>query len=64
MAVWLVLVAAAGGLALWWQDPVQPQRRGGQESGPTPPLPEGWRSACAHATPDENGQALCFIRTR
>ncbi|MFS8202588.1 hypothetical protein ACLVWQ_28350 [Streptomyces sp. CWNU-52B] len=64
MAVWLVLVAAADGLTLWWQNPEQPQRHGGQEPRPTPALPEGWQLACAHATPDENGRALCFIRTR
>ncbi len=64
MAVWLVLVATAGGLTLWWQDPPEQQRHGGQESGPTPPLPEGWESACADATPDEKGRVLCFVRTR
>ncbi|GHA71861.1 hypothetical protein GCM10010372_83480 [Streptomyces tauricus] len=64
VAVWLVLVATAGGLTLGWQDAPEPQQQGRQESGPTPSLPEGWQSACADATPDENGRRLCFIRTR
>ncbi|MDL5206052.1 hypothetical protein [Streptomyces sp. ALI-76-A] len=64
VAVWLVLVAVAGGLTLWWQDSAEPQRHGWEESAPTPSLPEGWQSACAAATPDENGEVLCFFRTR
>ncbi|MER7498416.1 hypothetical protein ABT033_38240 [Streptomyces pharetrae] len=64
VAVWLILVAVAGGLTLRWQDSVEPQRYGWEETAPTPPLPEGWESVCAGATPDENGRALCFVRTR
>jgi hypothetical protein len=64
VTAWLILVAAAGGLTLWWQDPSDPQRYRWEETGPTPPLPQGWESACAGATPDERGRALCFARTR
>lgn len=64
VVAWLILVAAAGGLTLWWQDSVGPQRYGREQTGPTPSLPEGWESACAGATPDEKGRVLCFVRTR
>lgn len=64
VAAWLILVAAAGGLTLWWQDPADPQRYSWQETSPTPSLPSGWESMCAGATPDEEGRVLCFVRTR
>lgn len=64
VAVWLALMAAAGGLTLWWQDTAEPQRYGWEESGPTPSRPEQWESACPSATPDENGRVLCFNRIR
>ncbi|WP_244181873.1 hypothetical protein [Streptomyces curacoi] len=64
LAVWVILVAVAGGLTLWLQDSTKPRRYGWQEASPTPSLPEGWESACANATPDENGQAVCFFRSR
>lgn len=64
VAIWLILVTAAGGMTLWWRDSAEPQPYGREEPGPTPSLPEGWESACAAATPDENGRTLCFIRTR
>ncbi|MGV9557438.1 hypothetical protein [Streptomyces sp. NPDC003522] len=64
VAVWLVLVAVAGGLTLWWQDPEEAQRPAWEKSGPTPSLPEGWETACAHVTPDEDGGVACFIKTR
>lgn len=64
VTVWLILVAVACGLTLWWQDSVEPQRHGWEQTGPTPSLPGGWESACAGVRLDENGQALCFVRTR
>ncbi|WP_344600062.1 hypothetical protein [Streptomyces glaucus] len=64
MAAWLVLVAAAGGLTLWWQDSAEPQRYSWERTVPTPSLPQGWESACAGATPNENDRVLCFVRTR
>lgn len=64
VVVWVVLVAVAGGLTLWLQDSAEPRRYRWEEAGPTPSLPEGWQSACAGATPDENGSVLCFVRSR
>ncbi|MEU5046934.1 hypothetical protein [Streptomyces griseorubiginosus] len=64
LVVWAVLVVVAGGLTLWLQDSVQP--RGPyrwEESSPTPSLPAGWKSACADATPDEQGRTSCLIVT-
>lgn len=58
VAVWLVAMAVAGGLTLWWQDSAEPQRYGWEDSAPTPSLGEqGW-TACADAPPDED-QADC-----
>lgn len=64
VALWLALMTVAGGLTLWWQDSVEPQRYGWEESRPTPSLPKTWESACAGATPNEDGHVLCFSRTR
>ncbi|MEU1021599.1 hypothetical protein ABZ366_05725 [Streptomyces sp. NPDC005904] len=64
VALWLVIVAVAGGLTLWWDESTEPRRYGWEEPGPTPSLPQEWQSPCAGATPDESGRAACFNRTR
>lgn len=67
VAVWVIVVAVAGGATLWLQNSAEPPGPyGWEEAGPTPSLPEGWESACPRPTPDEDGayQSLCLIRTR
>ncbi|MFF7274052.1 hypothetical protein [Streptomyces griseorubiginosus] len=61
--VWAALVVVAGGLTLWLQDSAEPEGPSGRERArQTPSLPEGWESACADATPDDEGRTLCFVR--
>ncbi|MGC9543032.1 hypothetical protein [Streptomyces sp. UG1] len=63
LVVWVILVAVAGGATLWLRDSAEPPGPYRWENaGPTPSLPERWRSACP--TPDEDGEVLCFVRTR
>ncbi|WP_079055922.1 hypothetical protein [Streptomyces caeruleatus] len=70
MAVWVVLVAVAGGLTLWLRDAAEP--RGPyvwERAGPTtavPSPPEGWESACTTPTPNEDGPVdrLCVFSSR
>ncbi|GLP72134.1 hypothetical protein RKD27_003271 [Streptomyces sp. SAI-126] len=65
LLVWAVLVVVAGGLTLWLQDSAEPQGPlGRQGASPTPSLPKGWESACAGATPDEEGRVLCIVMKR
>ena len=65
LLVWAAVVVVGGGLTLWLQDSAEPPGPyGRQEASPSPSLPEGWETACSHATPDEEGRTLCFIRTR
>ncbi|MER5939116.1 hypothetical protein ABT121_17535 [Streptomyces sp. NPDC001928] len=65
VVVWVILVAVAGGVTWWLEDSSEPPGPYRWENAdPTPSLPEGWESACASATPDEDGRALCFVRTR
>jgi len=65
LVVWAAVVVVGGGLTLWLQGSAESTGPyGGPEASPSPSLPEGWRSACAGATPDEQGRTLCFIRTR
>ncbi len=64
VAVWLVLIALAGGLTLWLQDSTEPQRYGWEDSAPTPSLGEQGRTECADVAPDEDGQAHCLSRGR
>ncbi|MFE3853356.1 hypothetical protein ACFXPN_19750 [Streptomyces griseorubiginosus] len=56
LVVWAALVVVAGGLTFWLQDSAEPQGPYGWErASPTP-------SACADATPDDEGRTLCFVR--
>ncbi|MEU0411017.1 hypothetical protein ABZ307_24815 [Streptomyces griseorubiginosus] len=56
LVVWAVLLVVAGGLTLWLQDSAEPRGPYGWErASPTP-------SACADATPDEEGRTLCLVR--
>ncbi|WP_234021631.1 hypothetical protein [Streptomyces sp. 351MFTsu5.1] len=64
LLVWAVLVVVAGALTLWLQDSAEPPGPYVWErSSPTPSLPDGWRSACADATPDKQGRSDCLIVT-
>lgn len=65
VGAWVIVVAVAGGATLWLEDAAEPPGPyRWEEASPTPSLPQGWESACAGATPDEDGRALCFVRTR
>ena len=64
LAVWAVLVGVAGGLTLWLRDSAEPAGRPQwQLSSPTSSLPDGWRSACDDAGPDEQGRSACLTVT-
>lgn len=66
VAVWVILVAVAGGLTLWLQDSAEPRRYGWEETRPTPSLSASvsWQTLCPSATPAEDGSVLCWVRNR
>ncbi|MEU6529377.1 hypothetical protein ABZ869_09335 [Streptomyces sp. NPDC046928] len=58
VAVWLVLVAVAGGVTLWLRDATEPPGPYRWENATTPALPP----ECTPPAPGED--ALCFVRSR
>lgn len=66
VAVWVILVAVAGGLTLWLRDSVEPRRYGWEEADPEPSLSASIsrQTLCPSATSAEDGSVLCFVRHR
>lgn len=58
VAVWLVLVAVAGGVTLWLRDASAPPGPYRWENATSPALPP----ECTPPAPGED--ALCFVRSR
>ncbi|GHG96771.1 hypothetical protein [Streptomyces lanatus] len=59
VAVWVMLVAVAGGATLWLRDSAEPPGPYRWEyASPRPSLPE---PVCTDATPDENGRGACVV---
>lgn len=66
VAVWVILVAVAGGLTLWLRDAAEPPGPYlWQQASPTPTLPQGWES-CPALTQDDDRPAplLCVFTSR
>ncbi|WP_343243977.1 hypothetical protein [Streptomyces sp. SID13726] len=61
-AVWVALVAVAGGLTLWLQDSSEPPGPAlWQRSGPQPTLPEGWATACPGPSLDPDTTRVIIV---